>query len=169
MVCNKEFEAITNKKYCSKRCRQAHYRQTHREQIRKYARNYGRNYYKTHTLERNQQFRDYYRKNSEKVKSLVKKHRIKLKLEVLTHYGGDPPKCVCCGETILDFLSIDHINDDGANQRRKINCSSGNQFYLWLKKNNFPEGYQVLCMNCQFGKRLNDGVCSHKLVRKNEF
>ena len=26
-------------------------------------------------------------------------------------------------------------------------------FYLWLKRNNFPEGFQTLCMNCQWLKK----------------
>ena len=28
----------------------------------------------------------------------------------------------------------------------------GYRFYLWLKKHNFPEGFQALCLNCQFCK-----------------
>jgi hypothetical protein len=165
IVCGNEFEAVTDKKYCSKKCRQAHYRQVHREQIRKYGRSYSRDYYKKHTLKRNQESKDYYQKNAEKLKLLIKKYRQKLKLEIFTHYGGNPPKCACCGETIIDFLSIDHINNDGAKHRKEEGL--GYQFYRWLKNNNFPEGYQVLCMNCQFGKRINNGICSHKLVREN--
>jgi hypothetical protein len=30
-----------------------------------------------------------------------------------------------------------------------------------LRRNNYPEGFQILCMNCQFGKRMNNGVCPH--------
>jgi hypothetical protein len=29
----------------------------------------------------------------------------------------------------------------------------GCRFYLWLKTNKYPSGYQVLCMNCQFVKK----------------
>jgi hypothetical protein len=29
-------------------------------------------------------------------------------------------------------------------------------------RNGFPPGYQVLCMNCNHGKRMNNGVCPHK-------
>ena len=38
----------------------------------------------------------------------------------------------------------------------------GTKFYRWLKRNNFPEGFQVLCFNCNCGKEINKGVCPHK-------
>ena len=84
------------------------------------------------------------------------------KFEVLSHYSNGIPKCNCCGETIIDFLSIDHINNDGNIHRKEIH-KNGISFYFWLKKNNYPEGFQVLCMNCQFGKKCNSGICTHKL------
>jgi hypothetical protein len=76
--------------------------------------------------------------------------------EVIAHYGG---KCACCGETERLFLSIDHINNDGAKHRREVPASS---LYRWLKKNGYPEGFQVLCMNCNCGKARNGGVCPHQ-------
>lgn len=82
-----------------------------------------------------------------------------LKLSVLTHYSSGKPECACCGESIVDFLSIDHINNDGAAHRKEIGQS---KLYGWLKKNKYPAGYQVLCMNCNFGKGINGGVCPHK-------
>ena len=33
--------------------------------------------------------------------------------------------------------------------------------YIWLKNNNFPEGFQVLCFNCNCGKARNKGICPH--------
>ena len=53
-------------------------------------------------------------------------------------------------------LSIDHINSDGASHRKEV----GNGMYRWLLKNNFPEGFQVLCMNCQFIKRETNNECT---------
>jgi hypothetical protein len=32
-----------------------------------------------------------------------------------------------------------------------------------LKKHNFPGGHQILCWNCQQGKRFNNGICPHQL------
>src|SRR3990167_10418551 len=84
-------------------------------------------------------------------------------------YGGSV--CACCGETELKFLTLDHINNDGAAFRRRIagkRAAAGYTTYRWLAKNGFPVGYQVLCMNCNYGKRMNNGVCPHK-TRCNDY
>lgn len=82
------------------------------------------------------------------------------KLLIMQHYSKlDIPKCACCGETEIDFLSLDHINGGGNKHRKSLGIRS---IYSWIIKNNFPDGFQVLCMNCQFGKQLNNGVCPHK-------
>lgn len=91
--------------------------------------------------------------------------RAKLKLEVLNAYGGT--RCACCGETIMAFLSIDHINNDGHQHRENLKQEgqksiSGNTMYKWLKNNNYPPGFQVLCHNCNQGKHINGGVCPHQ-------
>ena len=41
--------------------------------------------------------------------------RLKVKREVLTHYGNDKLACVKCGEENIACLSIDHINGGGEN------------------------------------------------------
>ena len=42
---------------------------------------------------------------------------------VFSHYGGD--RCACCGETEKLFLTLDHINNDGADlhERRHLSAS----------------------------------------------
>jgi len=85
----------------------------------------------------------------------AKQYRETEKEHVFGHYGK---KCVCCGETNTHFLTIDHVNNDGARHRKEIGCS---KTYSWLLKNNFPDGFQVLCYNCNFGKYLNGGICPH--------
>ncbi|MGM2776559.1 hypothetical protein, partial [Bacillus cereus group sp. Bce015] len=61
------------------------------------------------------------------------------------------------------FLSIDHIANNGAAERKSgAYGGSGTAFYLWLRKQGFPSGYQVLGMNCQVGKHKNGGVCPHQ-------
>ena len=39
-----------------------------------------------------------------------------------------------------------------------IKLIKGN-LYNWLIKNNFPSGFQTLCMNCQFIKREENREC----------
>lgn len=91
----------------------------------------------------------------------TRKHQAKIKFEVYNAYGGFI--CACCGETEQMFLSIDHIENNGAVERRSgVYKGGGSAFYGWLRKQGFPSGYQVLCMNCQVGKHKNKGVCPHK-------
>lgn len=79
--------------------------------------------------------------------------QVKKKIEVLGHYSNGIPTCTICRETRLGCLSIDHINGGGNAHRRSLKKSMGVDFYAWLRQNNYPEGYQVLCMNDQFLKR----------------
>lgn len=81
--------------------------------------------------------------------------------QVFAAYGGY--KCNCCGESEPMFLSIDHIDNNGAEERKSGQyAGSGYGFYRWLRKSGFPPGYQVLCMNCNTGKHKNGGVCPHQ-------
>ena len=73
-------------------------------------------------------------------------------------YGGFI--CACCGETIPKFLTIDHINGITSQDRKAPRA--GWVFYLWLKKQGYPPGYQVLCYNCNLGRARNQGICPHK-------
>ncbi len=83
------------------------------------------------------------------------------KLLTFQAYGGI--FCKCCGETNPIFLTIDHVNNDGAEHRRKIHGRrDGGNIYSWLKAHRFPPGFQVLCFNCNHGKYLNRGICPHQ-------
>lgn len=84
-----------------------------------------------------------------------------LKRKVVTAYGSI---CICCKETDLGFLTIDHINSDGASHRRKLygKNTCGKRFYKWIVDNDYPKNLQVLCFNCNCGRQLNKGVCPHK-------
>lgn len=85
----------------------------------------------------------------------------KLRDEVFEAYGGR--KCACCGETEPLFLSIDHIDNDGAEMRKNgTHSRGGTAFYQWLRKSGFPKDFQVLCMNCNTGKHRNGGACPHQ-------
>src|SRR5689334_6761973 len=67
--------------------------------------------------------------------------------EVLAHYGG---KCMCpgCTEAQYEFLAIDHIHGGGRKHRESIKTP----LPYWLKKNGFPEGFRVLCHNCNMSR-----------------
>lgn len=72
--------------------------------------------------------------------------------------------CVCCGESEMAFLSIDHIDGGGCEHRRQI---KSNRIYNWLINNRFPDGFQVLCFNCNFAKHVY-GVCPHQTKRNGQ-
>ena len=53
-------------------------------------------------------------------------------------------------------LTLDHIYGNGKNHREKYGLKSGRETYQWIKNNHFPEGFQVLCRNCQQIKRIEN-------------
>jgi hypothetical protein len=91
----------------------------------------------------------------------AKKHLQKVKSAIIAAYGG---KCQCCGDSQPIFLSIDHIHNDGhldkyANGWRYL----GAALYSRILKEGCPKDrYQLLCWNCNCGKRVNQGICPHK-------
>lgn len=96
----------------------------------------------------------------EKDKEVAKIRRARLRMAALTKYGGNPPKCACCGEGTLEFLSIDHINGGGNKHRQRLKLKAGFEFYRWLENNNYPEGFRVLCHNCNLSLGYY-GYCPH--------
>ena len=81
------------------------------------------------------------------------------KKKVLTHYGNGILACVRCGFSDIRALSIDHIEGDGT-QHRKNRTQGGTNFYAWLVRNNYPSGFQTLCMNCNWIKRVENKECT---------
>lgn len=93
-----------------------------------------------------------YWKNIEKSREISRNKQRKLRQMVLEKYGG---KCACCGITIIEFLTIDHI--DGKNKHIKSNSN----ICQMLKKNNYPNGFRVLCYNCNCALG-HFGYCPHQ-------
>ena len=80
---------------------------------------------------------------------------IRLRQTVFTHYGVS---CVCCNISTIEFLSLDHIDGNGARHRKIV--GHGKTFYRWAVKN-LPIDLQVLCFNCNCAKST-DLCCPHK-------
>ena len=132
--------------YCSvcKECNKnysAQYYIKNKEKIKEKSQEYHKKYYK--------KFRERHLLNSKKLAQ-------KLKKEIFQHYGL---RCVCCGESNIQFLTIDHINNDGGKHRKELGLKT---IYRWLKKSSYPKGFQTLCYNCNLGKAANGGICPHK-------
>ena len=132
---------------------------------------YARKYYKEHQKHIDATFKKW-RQGPGKTTftaSVIKcqtRKRTRVKKEIFEHYGGTPPKCACCGETITGFLTLDHINGGGTKHKPNVMKIKGGgndslKYYNWIIDNKFPAIYQILCMNCNWGRRL-DGICPHK-------
>jgi hypothetical protein len=74
---------------------------------------------------------------------------------IIARYGG---RCVCCGETEIGFLTIDHVANDGA-AHRKLNMRAMRLAYF-ITRNGYPPDFQVLCYNCNCAKGAL-GECPH--------
>ena len=95
----------------------------------------------------------------ESTKQYNRNYRHMIKNQVFLHYGNGVPQCSCCGELEMVFLTIDHI--DGREKYEHKYRNAGYKLYAWLIKNNFPDGFQILCWNCNWAKhRL--GSCPHQ-------
>ena len=117
-----------------------------------------RAYYHQNIEARRAYSRMWHTKNRDTVLASMKHKGQLVKAEVLNNYGG--LQCSCCGESQMAFLTIDHINGCGVKKRKEEGV--GVTFYRRLIRLGFPTGYQVLCFNCNCGRRVNGGQCPHK-------
>jgi hypothetical protein len=88
-----------------------------------------------------------YRRRGNEVKA-------KLKRDVFNAYGG---KCATegCDVTDIDMLTLDHVFNDGAAERRKMSSPrSASAAYRLAKREGYPARYQVLCANHQLKKEI---------------
>lgn len=131
----------TKNTYTCKKCKKQQQKRTHTKKHREYER--------LRSIKR-------YKKNPNYHKKICRNRINKLKDDVYKLYGN---KCNCCNENIKEFLTIDHIKGKGNKDRKK----SGNQtkFLKKIIKENNKTKYQILCMNCNWGRRFTI-ICPHK-------
>lgn len=103
-------------------------------------------------------------RNRERIAASSKRQRDELRAQALTHYGGTPPTCACCGEATIQFLTIDHVGGGGNAERASIGSKGGTEFYRWLRQRGWPAGYRVLCHNCNAALGAY-GACPHGMVQ----
>jgi len=133
-------------------------------------------YYERHKKHALEVAREYYRKNKETINLKKREKRLtsvlrrkprrstplpkvleNAKLIVLKHYGK---KCFCCYENKVKLLTVEHTNGDGYLTRRQ--GIKGKWLYSFLIHEGFPSFIQILCFNCNIGKKNNGGICPHK-------
>lgn len=97
----------------------------------------------------------------QKMNRQAKVWRKNLKLEVLKHYSKSGRiECECCRENHLEFLTLDHLDSKGIEDRKIFKCPSA--FYSFLRKNNYPRKLRILCFNCNISLGTY-GYCPHEL------
>jgi len=108
-------------------------------------------------------------------KTLSKNIRDDARLKILKVYSkrlsnSNIPCCNCCGEkSYLEFLALDHIAGkkqmDSELELVKLEYSSklkGLRLHKWIIKNDYPDGFQILCHNCNNAKGFY-GKCPHEM------
>jgi len=80
------------------------------------------------------------------------------KEKLFSQYGAS---CKCCGEKEPAFLTVDHVNNDGALERKLFPTTQA--MCISIIKQGFPDRYQILCYNCNNGKRKT-GTCPHVIA-----
>ncbi len=78
-----------------------------------------------------------------------------LRSEVFSHFCGGVPHCQCpgCKTDFIEFLTLDHMNGDGAAHRKANGLGTGGpRLWRWVRAQGYPEGFQVLCQNCNHAK-----------------
>lgn len=93
-------------------------------------------------------------------KTLVsRERRWARKIAVLKHYSkSEIPVCACCGELEVAFLALDHTKGNGAAHRKEL---KGKSPYSWVVDEGFPEGFRILCHNCNMANGMY-GFCPHQ-------
>ena len=143
------------------------YNLSHKEQQSDYAKNYYHEHkekcnktsalwQQNHKDRANEFKRKWKEANLDEVKVQDKKTAVKLKTDILFHYSGGEIKCARCGITDTDVLCLDHVDGGGNKQRKELQLVGGSGFYRWLRTNDYPEGFQVLCANCNLKKRIRE-------------
>jgi hypothetical protein len=137
------------------------YRKENREKINKSLKRW-----KKANPSKNKIHQEAYMKKPGKLEAKNSRNRILMRekararrIQVIMHYSSNVPKCACpgCTVTTIQFLTIDHIDGCG-NEQRKIH-GRGTAMYRWIVKNGFPSLFQVLCWNCNACKGIY-GKCT---------
>ena len=128
--CRKEWKRPRNRFYYLKKCQSDESRKISSERAQKW----------------NKEHYEHYRASQYKRKD-------QQRFEALSFYSNsDTPQCICCGETNLNVLALDHIN----NNAKKDNSNRGGQAGVFRRalKLKDKSQYQTLCYNCNWKKHL---------------
>jgi hypothetical protein len=149
--CGIELKNLHPKNHNTFRCEPCQKKAT-KEQCRKYMK-------KMNPIRKANGYYDNYYKNPINRKRNYENHRetwINKKIGVFFIYSNGKMCCDLCGNDDIDVLTIDHIDGNGSKHRREF--VSGDNIFRWLIINQYPDGFRVLCRNCNWKEylRLSD-------------
>jgi len=151
-LANREKIKERNRRYAqshpeSSRERSWRYRAAHPEAIREQSAQYRA----SNREAVNESSARYRASNREKIKESSRRYRTSLRTAVFDHYGWT---CACCGSKRQP--TIDHVNGNGGQHREELfgegRGARADRFYVWLRANGFPGGFQTLCLPCNSSK-----------------
>lgn len=140
------------------------------EQKKAFRREYRNEYYRVYNRtvyrqKRNEIHRNYYASHQQEIAAWDRTYRrvgmAKIRQVCIEHYGGTPPKCACCGESHIEFLTLDHIHGGGRKHRMSLPKRS-TALYKWIIDNDFPNMFRILCYNCNCSQ-AHRSYCPHEL------
>jgi hypothetical protein len=156
-LCRREYE--NTRRRGNDDHRQKENQRRHTDQHRAKNRAYLKEYYKRLTPEQRKQRQENSKKyaNSDRARARRTINRRELRLAFIEHYGG---KCQCCGETTIEFLTIEHVNGGGRQERKTMNSE---HLMRKLRREGWPDDgkYSVLCFNCNAAIGIY-GYCPHQ-------
>lgn len=102
------------------------------------------------------------RRDAHEHRARSKAANYKNKIAAFVAYGN---KCSCCPEDLTEFLEIDHVGGWGKYHKNAGGSRiSGGQLYLWLKAEDYPGGFRLLCGSCHTAISYQ-GYCPHEKIR----
>lgn len=143
--CSKSF--MTNKTgqhYCSTSC----FKIWHKFNSKKLH----HDYYRENKEECLENQRNYRETHPDKVKEQNHRIRLHLRESILNHFGTkcNNPDCPIPNDKLdLRTLQLDHINNNGAEERKDLES-----YDIYKRALKHPEEYQLLCAYCNFLKGL---------------
>lgn len=129
----------------------------HKERYKKGQKKYLEYASRYRNSEKGKKYRKEYYENTKIEKARKTKiRRQKLRLQILETISSIP-KCKQCDIDDIRVLTIDHINNDGAQERKTVSDVAYYIKILKMEENDIKKQYQVLCRNCNWIKRLDEG------------
>lgn len=78
-----------------------------------------------------------------------------IRKEAISKYSNGLMVCASCSHDMWTDLCLDHINDGGTQDRKSNPQVKGHAVFTWVKKNDYPPIFQVLCYNCNQIKHVS--------------